>query len=191
VDEVVRVAELTEALRASPAPDGTRLLYTVWYSESGAPDSVRPTPGISADTVPWASAVAAEIAQFLRPLRGDSTPGWLDLVVTTGAWSEVRIARPPTPPTSLNDFEIQYRARAFMEHFAHAALLRVPVEVMVRVVIGDDGRVQDPRVLERSRIPGLDEEAVRLSREYRFQPVRYEGLPLEVRAILPILFIER
>jgi protein TonB len=60
--------------------------------------------------------------------------------------------------------------------------------VVVSLLIGVDGRVQDIDVLE-SRPPGLfDEAAITAVRQWRYQPARYQGEPVPLRIDVPIRF---
>ncbi|MFT5684029.1 MAG: protein TonB [Myxococcota bacterium] len=60
--------------------------------------------------------------------------------------------------------------------------------VVVSLLIGVDGRVQDIDVLE-SRPPGVfDDAAVTAVRQWRYQPARYQGEPVPLRIDVPIRF---
>ncbi|MFT4979086.1 MAG: protein TonB [Myxococcota bacterium] len=60
--------------------------------------------------------------------------------------------------------------------------------VVVSLLIGVDGRVQDVRVTE-SRPPGVFDDAVRAAvRQWRFEPAMYQGQPVPLRIDYPFRF---
>jgi TonB family protein len=53
-------------------------------------------------------------------------------------------------------------------------------DVALELVVGPDGRVASARVVRPAGY-GLDDEAVRAVRAYRFSPARLDGRPVRVR----------
>jgi TonB family protein len=72
------------------------------------------------------------------------------------------------------------------------AAMRAGIEGMVwmEAVVGADGRVSDVRVTQ-SLDHGLDEEAVRTLREWRFAPGRRDGVPVPVVVEVQMSFVLR
>lgn len=61
--------------------------------------------------------------------------------------------------------------------------------VKLEVMVGADGSVKDVRVLQSlDRIAGLDEEAMRTARLWRFRPATYQGQPVPFLVIIEMTF---
>jgi protein TonB len=58
--------------------------------------------------------------------------------------------------------------------------------VVVRVLVGKDGKVRDVLVVDS--IPLLDDAAVRCARTAAFRPALSQGQPVEVWVMMPITF---
>jgi len=59
--------------------------------------------------------------------------------------------------------------------------------VMVAVVVGTDGRVEQTRILESSD-PVFDQAAIAAMAELRFKPASWEGVPVRAEVAVPIQF---
>lgn len=64
---------------------------------------------------------------------------------------------------------------------------RIEGAVMIQCVVEPDGTVSHATVL-RSLDPGLDQEALKAARAWRFEPGRREGKPVPVRVIIELTF---
>jgi TonB family protein len=60
-------------------------------------------------------------------------------------------------------------------------------EVLLSVVVDSEGRPQDIRVVKALGM-GLDEEAIIAVRQWRFNPGRKDGNPVNVRATIAVNF---
>jgi protein TonB len=60
-------------------------------------------------------------------------------------------------------------------------------KVVLKVVISAEGRAEAIQVLEPIGL-GLDEEAVRAVRQWRFAPGRKGGVPVAVKAVIEVNF---
>ena len=68
--------------------------------------------------------------------------------------------------------------------------LRMGIEgtVRVRVLVGEDGRVQEVTVGKSSGEAALDDAAMDAVRYWRFEPAKRDGVPVRAWAIVPIEF---
>lgn len=82
------------------------------------------------------------------------------------------------PPRLLDQPRPVYPQDAFVK--------KVQGTVMVRILIGPDGRVQAARIAKS--IPLLDDAALAAVRQWRFAPARHHGQPVAVYADAPVRF---
>jgi protein TonB len=68
--------------------------------------------------------------------------------------------------------------------------LRMGIEgtVRVRVLVGENGRVQEVTVGKSSGDAALDEAAMEAVRHWRFEPAKRDGVPVRAWAVVPIEF---
>jgi periplasmic protein TonB len=59
--------------------------------------------------------------------------------------------------------------------------------VLLRVVVGPDGRPRDVRV-QRSLGMGLDEKAIAAVRQWKFEPAMLDGRPVAVQVNIEVSF---
>ena len=80
----------------------------------------------------------------------------------------------------LDSIEINYPDEAKKE--------KVEGTVIVQLIVGKDGSVNDPKVIEGVGY-GCDEEAIRAVQRLRFKPGYNNGKPVNVNYTIPIYFI--
>jgi TonB family protein len=90
-----------------------------------------------------------------------------------------RVGKGITPPRPLKRVDPEYTEEA-----RDAKLEGV---VVVYVVIGEDGRAHDIRVI-RSLGKGLDEKAIEAVEQWEFEPGKKDGKPVKVGATIEINF---
>lgn len=68
--------------------------------------------------------------------------------------------------------------------------LRLGIEgtVRVRVLVGENGRVQEVTIGKSSGEAALDESALEAVRHWRFEPAKRDGVPVRAWAVVPIEF---
>jgi protein TonB len=68
--------------------------------------------------------------------------------------------------------------------------LRMGIEgrVRVRVLVGENGKVQEVTLDRSSGESALDESALEAVRTWRFEPARRNGVPVRAWAIVPVEF---
>lgn len=59
-------------------------------------------------------------------------------------------------------------------------------KVLVQVLVGQDGKVKDTRIVKS--IPGLDEAAEEAARRWEFEPAQTDGEPAPIWVAIPIKF---
>ena len=66
---------------------------------------------------------------------------------------------------------------------------KVQGEVTLEVMVGADGTVKDVRVIKSlDRVYGLDQEALKTARQWRFKPATYQGKPVPFLVIIVMTF---
>ncbi|TAK08863.1 MAG: energy transducer TonB, partial [Rhizorhabdus sp.] len=61
--------------------------------------------------------------------------------------------------------------------------------VLLRLLIGTDGRVAQISIAQSSGFERLDQAALQAARSWRWQPMIRDGQPVEVRGVMPIPFV--
>lgn len=61
--------------------------------------------------------------------------------------------------------------------------------VLLRLLIGTDGRVAQISIAQSSGFERLDQAALQAARSWRWQPMIRDGHPVEVRGVMPIPFV--
>jgi periplasmic protein TonB len=85
-----------------------------------------------------------------------------------------------TPPTILSEVRPAYTAEALRR--------RIQGIVILEVIVRGDGRPTDARVIRSLDPDGLDVEAVRSIEQWRFEPGRLAGKPVDVLVIIELQF---
>jgi periplasmic protein TonB len=86
-----------------------------------------------------------------------------------------------TVPTLLQSFDPKYTTEAMRA--------RIQGEVTMEVVVGPDGLVKDVRVVKSlDRANGLDEQAMKTARQWRFRPGMYQGKPVSFVVLIVMTF---
>lgn len=106
----------------------------------------------------------------------------------------ITIAPEPEPPLP-TEYEYVYTEQlpdpirmVKPEYPAIAHEAGVTGRVVVRVLVGRDGRVLDARVDDKVRVPMLDEAALAAARQWVFQPALASGKPVAVWVSIPFDF---
>ena len=127
-------------------------------------------------------AVVQTLAPPPPPIQVTNTPPPPKQIV-------VAQAAPPAGPVAVTNLD---------EHLISGNPPKYPMEsrrkkeqgtVVLRLVIGIDGRVQDISIAQSSGFDRLDTAALSAVRGWRWQPVLQAGNPVAVRGLLPIPFV--
>ena len=85
------------------------------------------------------------------------------------------------PPTLLQSVEPRYTTEAMRA--------RIQGVVTLEVLVGADGTVKDVRVMKSlDRATGLDDQAIKTARQWRFRPATYQGQPVPYLVIIEMTF---
>lgn len=85
------------------------------------------------------------------------------------------------PPTLLQSVEPRYTTEAMRA--------RIQGVVTLEVLVGADGTVKDVRVMKSlDRASGLDDQAIKTARQWRFRPAMYQGQPVPYLVIIEMTF---
>ena len=85
------------------------------------------------------------------------------------------------PPTLLRGVEPRYTTEAMRA--------KVQGAVTLEALIAPDGTVSDIRVVKSlDRTHGLDEEALRTARQWRFRPAMFQGQPVAYLVLIVLSF---
>ena len=189
--------------RATPAPPVERRVHIVRYTELGVPPSIaRP----SVPQVAIAQAVAPPSIGIPEPVKDE-----LARTETIATVTEMQEALEPMTTTDLGigtgdslvvdvDIDTSPSPDEFVAVDEEPVRLRIdpPVypdvarsgeiegTVIVRVLVGKDGKVKDALVVDS--IPLLDDAAIECARTAVFRPAISQGRPVEVWVMMPITF---
>jgi protein TonB len=85
------------------------------------------------------------------------------------------------PPTLLHPVDPKYTTDAMRA--------KIQGEVTLEAVVGPDGTVKDVRVVKSlDRATGLDEEAMKTARQWRFKPATFQGQPVSHLVLIVMTF---
>jgi protein TonB len=102
----------------------------------------------------------------------------------TGDGDVVQIGNGITPPRVIDDMKPAYTPEAMQA--------RIQGEVLVTAIVRPDGTVTDVRVTRSlDRVFGLDEQAVKAVRQWRFKPATRLGQPVAVYVTIGVGFTMR
>ena len=85
------------------------------------------------------------------------------------------------PPTLLRGVDPKYTTEAMRA--------KIQGVVTLEALVGPDGTVKDVRIVKSlDRVSGLDEEAMKTARQWRFKPATYQGQNVSFLVIIEMTF---
>lgn len=147
----------------------------------------------------WQSShpLKKRIAMLNKPIAGRSrlllsavVAGCLSVGVGVAAWSSQAVAHEPVDAAakSASDFDSSYRALKPPKYPAAALEAKESGSVLLRVLVGVDGKPKQIEV-ERSEPAGVfDQAAIDGARGWEFNPAQRAGKPVEEWVLVPIRF---
>lgn len=96
---------------------------------------------------------------------------------------------PPTGPVSVNNLDERLLSGNPPKYPMESRRKKEQGTVVLRLVIGTDGRIQDISIAQSSGFDRLDQAALSAVRGWRWQPVIQNGAAVPVRGTLPIPFV--
>ncbi|QXQ06979.1 TonB family protein [Sphingosinicellaceae bacterium] len=136
------------------------------------------------------------INQFDTPKADDTVPltldptGGVDGDIIAGlSGGTVEIVKPPAGITRSAAIDPRYRADFEAPYPPASQRLGEAGTVVVRVVVGIDGRVVRASIAQSSGFPRLDDAALkRALAKWRFVPALRDGAPVEAEREVPVTF---
>lgn len=167
-----------------------------------APEDAAPSQSVALAAIPLASGVtyqmgAPSTAPSLGFSQGPGTGGGVGDGSGTGIGSGIgpgigpgsgggfgggvyRVGNGVTAPTLRSQVKPLYTSAAMQR--------KIQGTVVLEMIVGSDGVPYDVRVVRSLDAGGLDEEAIRAAKEWRFNPGRVGDTPVDVRVVLVIDF---
>jgi len=103
------------------------------------------------------------------------------------------ITAPPSPPApmSVDNLDDKLIGGSPPRYPMESRRKKEQGTVLLRLLIGTDGRVEDAAIAQSSGFERLDQAALQAARSWRWQPMTRDGQPVEVRGVMPIPFVLR
>jgi uncharacterized protein len=160
--------------------DDVRALIAFYETETGR-KLVTVLPSLAQDAIrsgqEWALEVAPEIgAEIERRLRAE---GFTVDNATARPGGLVRASRVDEAPVILREVKPQYTEAAIANG--------IEGQVIVECIVQVDGGAEGCKVV-RSLDPGLDQEAIKAARQWRFVPAKQNGSPVPVVVTVELAF---
>jgi protein TonB len=110
-------------------------------------------------------------------------------VTTTPPPKQVTVAAPPpTGPVTVGNLDERLLEGSPPRYPMESRRKREQGTVVVRLLIGTDGRVSEISIAQSSGFARLDQAALQAIRGWRWQPIIREGQPVEVRGLYSMPF---
>jgi peptide/nickel transport system substrate-binding protein len=146
------------------------------YEEANAPRTFEPEPS-SQDETP---EVIAPERILEAAAQSDTTAR--DTQPTIVATS------PPAPPKPSVITRAEATKRVEPQYPAAAAEFGAAGTIVVRVLVGEDGRVKETQLLKTFGNPACEQAALNAARQWQFNPATKDGIPFEQRVSIPFTF---
>jgi len=98
-------------------------------------------------------------------------------------------APPPSGPVAVTNLDERLIAGSPPKYPIESRRKKEQGTVVLRLIIGSDGRIQDISIAQSSGFDRLDKAALGAVRNWRWQPVLQNGVAVVVRGLLPIPFV--
>lgn len=186
ISEALDSAGLAARLRELPElPTRKRAVAEVSFSASGRVDSVtvRPRDRVTPELLP---ALEEAIRASLRAQPADTLVRRTTLALRTGR--RVSLSEPERSKPMLTNAQAVQRAVSEFERRNRDLLGDGARTVMVRFVVGRDGRTEAASVDGSSGVEAVDAAALKIAGIMRFETAKIEGEPVPVLVQLPISF---
>lgn len=168
-----------------PIAPKTKVLVVDLIAEPPLPPSEKPKPEpVMAEKIKPVIEVPPPIVQTPTP-----PPPQISVTATPSPPKPVAVSAPPSSgPVTVGDLD---------ERLLEGRPPRYPMEsrrkkeqgtVVVRLLIGTDGRVQQISIAQSSGFDRLDQAALQAIRTWRWQPTIRDGQPVEVRGLYSMPF---
>lgn len=183
--QIVRYTDLSSPPSiARPAPPQVKIEQAVARALAAAPPKIA-VPEPVPDEMAWETTIAtqAEMSEALAPISLDDLglAGGSDVVI------DIPTGGRPSPddfvPVEEEPIRISIDAPIYPEIAKEAGIQGT---VIVRALVGKDGRVKDSLIIEGQDM--LNEAALECARTAVFKPALWQRRPVEVWVLMPITF---
>ena len=157
--------------------------------------SLAPATSAVADTSVSAAPVEAAVMPEVQPTLVVAPERMFELGAGTAetAGDTGALASEPLPPPPKPSVITRAEPRKRVEPRYPAAALEFGAAgtIVVRVLVGTDGRVADAAILTSFGNPACEEAALAAARQWEFTPATKDGVPFEQRVSIPFTFAPR
>ena len=98
------------------------------------------------------------------------------------------VSLPPAPPKPSVISRAEPTKRIEPKYPAAAAEFNAAGTIVVRVLVGEDGKVKQARVMQSFGNPACEQAALDAARQWEFTPATKDGVPFEQRVSIPFTF---
>ena len=95
---------------------------------------------------------------------------------------------PPAPPKPSIISRAEPIKRVEPRYPAAAAEFEAAGTIVVRVLVGEDGKVKETRIIKSFGNPACEQAALDAARQWEFSPATKDGVPFEQRVSIPFTF---
>jgi peptide/nickel transport system substrate-binding protein len=134
-----------------------------------------------------ATTVAEEPLSVVAPERILEAAAQSDTMVTDSTTAIVANL-PPAPPKPSVITRAEPTKRVEPKYPAAAAEFEAAGTIVVRVLVGEDGKVRETRVIKSFGNPACEQAALDAARKWEFSPATKDGMPFEQRVSIPFTF---
>jgi peptide/nickel transport system substrate-binding protein len=132
-------------------------------------------------------ATSQEIPSVVAPERLLEATAQGDTSVTDTAGAIVAVL-PPAPPKPSVISRAEPTKRFEPKYPAAAAEFNASGTVVVRVLVGEDGKVKEAKIINSFGNPACEQAALDAARKWEFTPATKDGVPFEQRVSIPFTF---
>lgn len=100
----------------------------------------------------------------------------------------IAVTLPPAPPKPSIISRAEPVKRIEPKYPAAAAEFNAAGTIVVRVLVGEDGKVKNARVMQSFGNPACEQAALDAARQWEFTPATKDGVPFEQRVSIPFTF---
>jgi peptide/nickel transport system substrate-binding protein len=194
------ISALYKRVRGADAGVQLASAYTYWVPESErriaavtTPTTPPPTPETTATTTPVPVTIAKSTTT-LKPPPVTTPEKLLEAAAkkeTTAVATTPPVVTPPltvTPPKSSVITQAKPLKQVNARYPEAARSLGASGKVVVRVMVGTDGKVRSAVVISSFGNPACEEAALAAARQWEFDPAKKDGVPFEQNMAIPFTF---
>ncbi|WP_340316801.1 energy transducer TonB [Rhizorhabdus argentea] len=174
--------DVIHVARPKPAP-----LVIDLISEPAPPPLVerpKPEPVVEQKIEPQPVTAPPQVIQTVAP-----PPPPVMVTVAPTPPKPVPVVQPSAGPMTVGDLEARMIEGKPPRYPMESRRKREQGTVLLRLLIGTDGGVEQVSIAQSSGFDRLDQAALQAARGWRWQPMIRDGAPVAVRGVMPIPFV--